>query len=144
MAFTRYTPHKQEHVVQEWWRKLSLHQHTSLTHETFLFLVCLIMAMRGGRYRDERSSPLLSRFQPHSLLRAQDCVGSGDGCGHSVALSHRSLFALQTCEPKLPALTKSSICQEEQTATPRRGGRLESFIRTSHKAKSQQHRKKYK
>lgn len=58
------------------------------------------------------------------------CVGlrwiRSEGWGH-VALSHRSSSALQTCKPKLLALTKSNICQEDQTTTPRRGGRLQSF-----------------
>lgn len=89
-------------------------QQASLTHETFLFLVCLIMAKRAGQYRGEHS-PLLSRFQPHSLLYGQVWAGSGVMARGHVALSHRSLSALQTCKPELADMTECCICQQVHT-----------------------------
>lgn len=72
------------------------------------------MAMRAGQYRGEHS-PLLSRFQPHSLLCGQVWAGSGVMARGHVALSHRSLSVLQTGAPRSPDLTECSICQQNQT-----------------------------
>lgn len=91
------------------------------------------MAMRGGWQRGERS-PLLGRIQPRGLLSVQDCVGTSVDCGH-VAVSHRSASALKTCEPKLLALAKSSICEEYQTTTPHGEETTRKFLRLHHKVK---------
>lgn len=108
-------------------------QQASLTHETFLFLVCLIMAKRAGQYRGEHS-PLLSRFQPHSLLYGQVWAGSGVMARGHVALSHRSLSALQTCKPEPADMTECCICQQVHHTSRKRGRK--SFLHVAKKSNS--------
>lgn len=95
------TSREEEHTLQE---------HTSLTHETFLFLVCLIMATRGRPVTWREEPPPQQILAPQPVAWGGLCGIRGDGRGH-VALSHWSSCALQTREPETLALTESSICQ---------------------------------
>lgn len=100
------------------------------------------MATSAGRERGERSPPPQQVSAPQPVAWAGLSGIRGDGRGH-VTLSHRSSSALQTCKPKLPALTESSICQEDQTTAPtqrRDDGRV---FRLLHVAKAPRSCKSY-
>lgn len=99
-----------DRALQEKRSTLTLQEHTSLTHETFLFLVCLIMATRGRPVTWREDPPPQQILAPQPVAWGGLCGIRGDGRGH-VALSHWSSCALQTREPETLALTESSICQ---------------------------------